>query len=217
MQGEYVQYGCGMCAPEGWLNFDASPTLRAQRWPVVGFLAKRVRAVFPPLASYGDIRKGLPVPDRSCAAVYCSHILEHLSRGDCTLALANTFRILKPGGRFRLVMPDLRTYAAEYMANTSPDASHQFLRAMIMGQETRTLNPWKILTKQWLGHSEHRWMWDYKSMESELKNAGFERIRPAVFGDSGEERFAAVEEQYRWDRSLGMECFRPGDGRAEHG
>lgn len=209
MQGEYVQYGCSMCAPEGWLNFDASPTLRAQRWPVIGILARRVRAVFPSHARYGDILKGLPVPDSSCAAVYCSHVLEHLALQDCRRALANTLRILAPGGRFRFVMPDLQTYAREYLANTSPDAAHQFMRAAILGQETRDRNPWKILAKQWLSHQEHRWMWDYKSMEAELKNVGFERIRPAMFGDSQDPRFAAVEEKYRWDRSLGMECFRP--------
>ena len=24
----YVQYGCGLCAPKEWVNFDVSPTLR---------------------------------------------------------------------------------------------------------------------------------------------------------------------------------------------
>ncbi|HEX8242224.1 MAG TPA: hypothetical protein VF541_01965 [Longimicrobium sp.] len=35
-QGIHAQYGCGPCAPAGWRNFDASPTLRLQRLPAAG-------------------------------------------------------------------------------------------------------------------------------------------------------------------------------------
>lgn len=30
VQRLYVQYGCGLCAPERWMNFGASPSLRVQ-------------------------------------------------------------------------------------------------------------------------------------------------------------------------------------------
>src|SRR5262245_22988509 len=33
-QALYVQYGCGLSAPDDWLNFDASPTLWLQLIPV---------------------------------------------------------------------------------------------------------------------------------------------------------------------------------------
>ncbi len=36
----YVQYGCGLSAPAGWNNYDASPTLRLQKLPVVGDIFK---------------------------------------------------------------------------------------------------------------------------------------------------------------------------------
>ena len=29
----YVQYGCGINAPQSWINFDASPNLRLERLP----------------------------------------------------------------------------------------------------------------------------------------------------------------------------------------
>ena len=44
--GLYVQYGCGLSAPAGWMNFDASPTLRFERSPI-GFLYTRNRERFP--------------------------------------------------------------------------------------------------------------------------------------------------------------------------
>jgi hypothetical protein len=37
----YVQYGSGpFSAPEGWKNYDASPTLKIQRIPLIGKLLK---------------------------------------------------------------------------------------------------------------------------------------------------------------------------------
>lgn len=103
----YVQYGCGWSAPEAWLNFDSSPTLRFERLPLIGKLYTRNARRFPANVRYGDVVKGLPVADKSCDGIYASHVLEHLAFADFEKALTNTFRYLKPGGTFRLVVPDL--------------------------------------------------------------------------------------------------------------
>ena len=66
----YVQYGCGLSCPAGWLNFDASPTLRLQRLPAIGRLfVNSVR--FPDRVHYGDIRKGLPIADEFSGWYLC--------------------------------------------------------------------------------------------------------------------------------------------------
>jgi len=65
--GLYVQYGCGACAPEGWLNFDASPRLKLER--LVGarkVLKRRVGLVFPENANPGGHRQGLAVARSMC-------------------------------------------------------------------------------------------------------------------------------------------------------
>ena len=49
-------------------------------------------------------------------------------------------------------------------------------------------------------------MWDYKSIEQELKDVGFIEVRRAQFGDSSEPMFKEVEEKARWDNCLGVEC-----------
>src|SRR4051812_43659884 len=112
MNPEYVQYGCGLSAPESWRNFDASPTLRLQRLPVVG---RRLHGgglpLFPSNVEYGDIVRGLPVSPGSCRGVYCSHVLEHLALADFRTALRNTRAILRDGGIFRFVLPDLELLA----------------------------------------------------------------------------------------------------------
>ncbi|HWB54607.1 MAG TPA: methyltransferase domain-containing protein [Tepidisphaeraceae bacterium] len=209
MDGQYVQYGCGLCAPDGWLNFDASPTLRAQRMPIIGrVIGSRLGPAFPAAVRYGDIRAGLPVPDGSCAGVYCSHVLEHLALSDFRKALANTYRILRPGGRFRLIMPNLRLLAEEYMAADNADAAIQFMMESCLGQRQRP-HGFKGMLHEWIGNAQHRWMWDYPSLERELRQTGFINIRPAKMGDSGDAHFAACEEANRWHKCLSADCIRP--------
>src|ERR1051326_8391978 len=126
--GLYVQYGCGFSAPEGWLNFDASPTLRFERSPL-GFLYTRNERRFPKTVQYGDIIRGLPIPEASCRGLYCSHVLEHLALDDCGTALANSLHYLEPGGVFRIVLPDFAAYVREYTENTSDQAAIAFMES----------------------------------------------------------------------------------------
>ena len=205
MSDAYVQYGCGRCAPRDWRNFDASPTVRFERIPFIGKLYTKNRERFPENVEYGDIVKGLPLPPESCAVVYCSHVLEHLSLEDFRRALHNTCRILQPGGVFRLVLPDLECLARQYIHDPSPEASLNFMKGTGLGHEKRDRGV-RGLLYTWLGNSSHLWMWDYKSMARELENAGFSDIRKAEFGDSPDPMFAAVEDQKNWENALGLEC-----------
>jgi len=204
--GLYVQYGCGLCSPDGWVNFDTSPSLRMKRVPVFGkFLTK---VPWPDTVKFGDIRTGLPVADGSADGAYCSHTLEHLALEDLRLALKNTFRVLKPGGVFRLVLPDLKLLATEYMNDSSPEAAMKFMEHSLLGRPNRPKGL-SGLVRSWLGNSEHLWMWDFESLSAELANAGFTNIRRAQFGDSGDENFAKVEDVGRWTSALGIQCQRP--------
>ena len=196
----YVQYGCGFSAPEGWLNFDASPTLRFERIPLLGGLYTRNRQRFPRHVKYGDIVRGLPIRDRSCDGIYASHVLEHLARDDCLRALGNTRSYLKPGGIFRLVVPDLEQLVRDYAAKPDGDS---FMRESGLGAESRSV------VRDAIGNSAHRWLWDERSMARALRDAGFTGIRRAQFNDSSDPRFAEVEDPERFAGCLGMECRAP--------
>lgn len=204
-QSGYVQYGCGWSAPSGWLNFDASPTLRFERLPLIGQLYTKNETRFPANAKFGDIVKGLPIKPESCKGVYCSHVLEHLSLDDFRTALHNTLQILQHGGVFRLVLPDLEYSVRQYIENPLPDAAVTFLKGTGLGHEKRARDI-KDFIASLLGNSQHLWMWDYKAIELELQNAGFVQIRRAYFSDSSDLKFNEVEEKDRWDNCLGVEC-----------
>jgi hypothetical protein len=134
----YVQYGCGLCAPLGWRNFDSSLTLRLQRLPLVGAALTSREVVFPGNVEFGDVIKGLPVRAGECQGVYCEHVLEHLALNDLRKALRETYRILAGGGIFRLVVPDLEREARTYLDDESSAAAIGFMRATLFGKEDRT-------------------------------------------------------------------------------
>ena len=117
MKNKNIHFGCAWSAPDSWANYDASPTLRFERIPLIGKLYTKNDNRFPDNVEYGNIVKGLPISNNSCDYVYCSHVLEHLSLNDCRRALKNTHRIMKNGGVFRLVLPDLEFHVKEYIDN----------------------------------------------------------------------------------------------------
>lgn len=206
----YVQYGCGHSAPEQWINFDVSPTLRIQKVPVVGTVLKKyLNTTFPPNVRYGDIVKGLPVQDNFCDGVYCSHVLEHLSLSDFRMALRNTYKILKPGGVFRCVVPDLEHYVRKYIQGLNEgdeNASIVFLEHdSLLGLKDRARGLRGIATSIY-GNSHHLWMWDSKSFTKELRDAGFRNIRNCSFNDADDQMFRFVENSSRFNDAVAIEC-----------
>lgn len=210
MQQEYVQFGCGLCAPATWRNFDAGPAFWLEKnLPFLrATLIRKGFPDYPPNIEYGDVTRGLPVAERSAQGVYCSHVLEHLALNEFRATLRNVFNYLKPGGMFRLVVPDLEQIARAYVASDRPDAALTFMREAHLGEayKSRGLSD---KAKSLFGRSSHLTMWDCKGMTAELEQAGFSRIRRAVCKDGADPQFLEVEDPGRWENCLGMECFRP--------
>jgi hypothetical protein len=134
-------------------------------------------------------------------------VLEHLALNEFRVALRNTYLYLKPKGVFRFVLPDLEKLADEYLNSDAVDASITFMEQSYLGRKKRASNLIEFIG-DWIGHSNHLWMWDFKSVGSELENIGFQDIRRARFGDSEETHFSYVEDLGRWEGSLGVECLK---------
>lgn len=203
---QYTQFGCGLCAPKQWLNFDSSPALPLQKLPIIGkLIPSGPYGRFPQNVRYGDIVKGLPIPEESVEFLYCSHVLEHLTLNELRQALKHCYQYLQPGGIFRLVLPDLEFMVKNYIHSTSSEAALEFMRITWLGKENRQRNLVAFL-KEWVSGGQHLWMWDYKSLSIELENVGFKDIRRAYIGDSGISAFSEVEDPKRWHNELGIEC-----------
>jgi hypothetical protein len=212
-----VHYGAGWTAAPGWLNFDASPSLRLERLPVIGALLKVNAQRFPSEVRFGDIVAGLPVRPGTVTSVYASHVLEHLSYDDFWKALHNTYDMMKPGGVFRLIVPDLRGRAQRYLAGSTsddPEAASRFMRETYLGRETRSRTLPQIVRRSF-GNADHLWMWDEPSMTAALQKAGFSAVRRCALGDAADPAFAAVESADRFrdsetgDIEIAMEAMKP--------
>lgn len=203
----YVQYGCGFDAPDGWINYDASPTLLFERIPFFGRLYTRNEKRFPQNVIWGDIVRGLPHGKESVRGIYCSHILEHLSLEDCRKAISNTYDYLVPGGIFRLVVPDLELAMQEYRKELSSEAANLFMKSTMLGTISRG-NFARRMVDCVFGNSKHQWMWDEKAMIQELKNAGFRQVRRAKYGDSADKKFSEAEREGRFVNSLALEAIK---------
>jgi hypothetical protein len=207
---QYIQFGCGLCAPLTWRNFDAGPAFWLEKnLPLLrNTLVKRGFPNYPSNIEYGDVIDGLPVAEQSSPGAYCSHVLEHLALNELRAALANVFRYLQPGGVFRLVVPDLEYIARRYVESGDPGAAIRFMQEAHLGEQHKNRGL-ADKAKSLFGRSQHLTMWDFKGMTEELRHAGFSGIRRAACKDAQDTRFLDVEDPGRWENCLGIECIRP--------
>ena len=92
--GDRLNVGCGTRIRPGWVNVDMAT--------VDGVVSH-------------DIRRGLPFPAHSFDLVYHSHVLEHLAPEQGRALLEDCYRVLRPGGVLRVVVPDLERIARDYL------------------------------------------------------------------------------------------------------
>ena len=94
--------------------------------------------------------------DDSVDEIRASHILEHFSFGDAQVALAEWVRVLKPGGRIRISVPDVdKTLAMK------DDPNRLFY---LMGGQTDA-------------DDFHRSAWDEQRLGAEMIHAGIARLK----------------------------------------
>jgi SAM-dependent methyltransferase len=119
-----LNVGCGRRFHRAWVNVDLVP--------MDGSVSKC------------DISKGLPFDDCHFDAVYHSHVLEHLAPDRGSELIAECFRVLKPGGVIRVVVPDLEQIAKLYLqkhenawSKNDGAADYQWMKLELLDQLVR--------------------------------------------------------------------------------
>ena len=128
--------GCGITVAPGWINLDNSPNARLSKYPRLRWLLWKTGVLsdehysvsWPESIFIHDLRKKLPFPDSSVHYVYTSHALEHLALADARKLIWEIFRILRPGGILRLVVPDLAYGARGYVDALAKNPADQMPR-----------------------------------------------------------------------------------------
>src|ERR1700722_18917070 len=120
-----LHIGAFNCPADGGVNTDITPHIWISKIPLAAKLlyvmGKMTRerltehelGVFRRL-KYLDITKPLPFANGSVAAVFSSHVFEHLFMDEVYRLVHEIHRILVPGGVCRVVVPDLEKIVAAF-------------------------------------------------------------------------------------------------------
>lgn len=163
-----IHLGCGADIRPGWVNVDLAVT------PPPGFEA----AAHPDTQLVAhDLREGLPLAEDSCAAIYSSHFFEHLEYRHGLRLMRDCYRALKPGGIFRLCMPNYRGVFEAYLRHDA-----EYFRMVDYGlaePRTRTLGDYMTYSLYQFG--EHKCFYDEERFQTVLSDVGFRSAGPSAF------------------------------------
>lgn len=168
-RGIKLHIGCGAHVLPGWVNLDVHPA---------------------PLC--WNVQWGLPFADGAATHVFVSHLLEHLFFPRDALAfLAELKRVLAPGGRLRLVVPDVAQLIDAYHRGDrdffAKRAAHwpgargdgpllpQFLNYAGAGPDPA-----------WLFEA-HKFGYDFDTLAAVLSQSGFEQVERSQWMGSADQ------------------------------
>lgn len=152
-------FGCGETRYPGWLGIDCF----------------RSAAVDLRL----DLRRRLPFRDNIVDICYSEHFLEHLFPEEVERHFAEVFRVLKPGGTYRVAVPAALRFAQKYL-----EGDREFF-ALAHPWESR---PFDAVRKIFSWNGEHRTIYDYSQIEHLARQAGFGQVRECRVNSSPDPR-----------------------------
>jgi len=104
-----IHLGCGPRVLKNWINIDLvyEPYENYLKYYKDAHYPEHIRGTLSDFFSIDITNSGLPLPDNSVDLVFHEDFLEHLNQRDQVILLAETLRVLKPGGVHRVNTPDL--------------------------------------------------------------------------------------------------------------
>ena len=206
-----VNCGCGSQAASGWVNFDY-------------FIGRGVICI--------NLFRPMPLPSDSAAIVFAEHFLEHLGYMNQALAfLKEVFRVLRPGGVIRVIVPDGAKYLHAYcsagwdeLVKTRPlvldstslgnsratDIERTVAISRYKDYWTATIYSTKmeLINEVFRQNGEHKFCYDYETLAKLFSLAGFADIRPSSYGSSRTSVFMP-ESKARSSESIYIEASKP--------
>ena len=206
-QGDPVKVNVGshLLVEPGWINVEGTiHALLAHKAKILARLAYRHSHLNEILKSedeyvdilhrhvfvHHDLAYGLPFPSDSVDFIYASHVLEHFYPQAAQHLLGESRRVLKPGGRARICVPDLRHAVALYQAGNRNQALEYFFQGPSVAPFHR-----------------HKYMYDFESLRDALGQAGFVSVERCAFRQG---RVPDTEKlDNRPDETLFVEAVKP--------
>lgn len=148
-----LNLGCGAYFLDGWINCDSDPAVQPDQVLTV-----------PPI----------PYPDNAVTEIYAGHLLEHLPPADAHALLRECYRVLAPGGRLGIVIPDTVEIYRRYLAGAVDEIEYPAGRWWPI-RDLDSVNA--LFAYSTVQASPHRWQWDAQTLARALAAAGFTDLR----------------------------------------
>ncbi|EAW38397.1 hypothetical protein L8106_06339 [Lyngbya sp. PCC 8106] len=170
MNYKNLHIGCLDQVFPGWINTDITPHIYVSKVPGLPWFLYKLKKISP--ERYQQYEKGIfrqikylnvsqkfPWSDDTFDNVYTSHMLEHLYPEEGLNCISEVFRVLKKGGVFRIVVPDLDLMIDNYNSN-EPEP---FLAEFFEATQRRDSN-------------QHHWHYNEKLFHKILSEVGFSKV-----------------------------------------
>jgi len=203
-----LNLGCGPQVVDGWVNVDYALGARLAAIPVLSTALRRLkvfRLEWDPSIRIHDLTKPLPWQDGTVDVCYTSHTVEHMSRAQGAALVREAFRVLRPGGVLRVIVPDLRPILDRYRdGRVSADQVVEQLGLAV----DRAMGEGSLYDKE-LVEFPHKCMYDPPTMIRLLQSAGFDAQARAPF-ESEIDDIRAIEVEDRTVEAVIVEGRKPG-------
>ena len=183
-----VNLGCGTNYVEGYENLDKSPNVWMSK---LNFL-KKLLFILKIIDSnhmktwnsniiYKDIRK-LNYRPNSISHIYSSHTLEHIYYWEAEKVIKDCYKILEPGGKLRLALPDLDQFIDKYVVNRKSNPSHSAIEfdKELLSYPINKPKSLEYFISYFFNHV-HKWHPTKAVVIEMLKNTGFKGITEQIF------------------------------------
>lgn len=181
---DYLNVGCGSTNYENFVNLD-------YHWQ-------------PHVHICWDITKGIPLESNTIKGVFVEHCLEHITFSQCQEALFELYRILKPDGIIRVIVPDAELFLDLYQKEKNGEnVSFPYVTEDAV---KRGYTPMMAINRIFRGH-DHKYAYDLRTLKMLLKNAGFQSICKVDFME-GTDKNLLVDDEGRKIESLYIEAFK---------
>jgi predicted SAM-dependent methyltransferase len=187
-----INYGAGSRGKPGWINVDAQAV-------------DSVNCVF-------DCSKKQPFPNGSARGVFTEHFLEHIDFYETApFFLSECFRVLKPGGTIRIIVPDAGRYLNAYSTNGWEEIEK--LRGLLPGYIdpyfcTNYETKMEVVNMLFRQFGEHKFAYDFETIRLLLTKTGFSNINQTKYGIS-RDPILVIDQQEREHESLYVEATKP--------
>ena len=180
------------------LNVGPSPIWKKDGWVTIDHKPSRVDQK----TILGDANH-IPLDNKSCSAIFCSHVIEHIPTYKLESILVEFNRVLEEGGVVRFLTPNLYLLARAYVEkdesffnkllieyeNVRTDLNYggyfmSFLSSP--GQDTALFN--RSLT-EFIGGLAHVYLYDFEMLKILLERYGFSQVEEKNFCESSLKEF----------------------------